>query len=207
MVDVDELRRVVAAVIADVRADVAAGRDPAAAGAEARIRAAAQRARAGAPDPAVTRAERGALKQLERLVAVHRARALVAREPEPPRAAVTASPRRAVLRTRPTITGNMELRRELTGAALTLSWEAEARVASWEVRISERAGRAREYSVRDTLTLPAGVRSVEIPLGDDPLRVHLLGRDRGGRLIQRAIVSGLTADSWNERWERRASAS
>jgi hypothetical protein len=37
--------------------------------------------------------------------------------------------------------------------------------------------------------------------------VHVLGRDRGGRLVRRAIVSGLTRESWADRWERRASAS
>jgi hypothetical protein len=48
---------------------------------------------------------------------------------------------------------------------------------------------------------------LELPLGDTPFRVHLLGRDRGGRLVRRAIVSALTRDGWNDRWERKASAS
>jgi hypothetical protein len=37
--------------------------------------------------------------------------------------------------------------------------------------------------------------------------VHLLGRSRDGRLLRRALISALTQESWNDRWERRASAS
>jgi len=80
-------------------------------------------------------------------------------------------------------------------------------VTEWEVRISERATGARDYAVRETATLPATATTIELPLGDAPLRVHLLGRGRGGRLVRRAIVSGLTRESWEERWERRATAS
>jgi hypothetical protein len=37
--------------------------------------------------------------------------------------------------------------------------------------------------------------------------MHLLGRANDGRLVRRAIVSALTVDNWNDRWQRRASAS
>jgi hypothetical protein len=202
----DRLTNELAAIVAEVRAQVAAGRDPGA-DAAAQIRAAAERARGGDESGAVTRAEKAALKQLERVVAVHRARARVSREVAPAPARAAPAPRRALLRTRPTITGNMDLRRDRSGDALTLSWDAEARVTTWEVRISEQRDRGRDYVVRETRTLPGDATSTEVPLGETPLRVHVLGRDRGGRLLRRAIVSGLTAYSWNERWERRASAS
>jgi hypothetical protein len=39
------------------------------------------------------------------------------------------------------------------------------------------------------------------------VRVHLLGRGRDGRLVRRAIISALTREGWDERWQRRASAS
>jgi hypothetical protein len=61
--------------------------------------------------------------------------------------------------------------------------------------------------VRDTLKLAANETNLELPLGDRSARVHLLGRSRGGKLVRRAIISGLTRDSWDERWQRRASAS
>jgi hypothetical protein len=202
----DALRRELAAIVAELRAEIAAGRAPAADGAAARIRAAADRARQAAPVAAVTSAERAALQQLERLVAVHRARALVSHEPAAPRAAVPQR-RRALLRTRPTITGNMDVKRARHGDAFTLGWDGESRVEAWEVRLSEQRGRGADYVVRETLTLPGDATAVDVPLGDAPLRVHLLGRGRDGRLLRRAIVSGLTRESWDERWERRASAS
>jgi hypothetical protein len=140
------------------------------------------------------------------VITVHRARALMAREPAAPPAAA-APPRRAVLRTRPTISGNMEVRRHADGETVILSWDAVPAVTSWEVRFSERPDARADYVVRETLTLPAAATTVELPLGEHPLRVHLLGRGRGGRLIRRALISALTRESWNERWQRRASAS
>jgi hypothetical protein len=80
-------------------------------------------------------------------------------------------------------------------------------VASWEVRISERPDPRADYVVQETLTLPAATTSVGLPLGDVPLRVHVLGRSRDGRLVRRALISALTRETWSDRWQRRASAS
>ncbi|HEX7525899.1 MAG TPA: hypothetical protein VF327_06290, partial [Gaiellaceae bacterium] len=74
------------------------------------------------------------------------------------------------------------------------------------VRISERSGPRGGYVVREERELPAGATSFELPLGADALRVHLLGRGRGGKLVRRAVMSPLTPESWGERWQRRASA-
>jgi hypothetical protein len=98
----------------------------------------------------------------------------------------------------------MDVRR---GAGDTLMWPAERAVATWELRISERPDPRGDYEVRESGELPGDATSVELPLGDVPLRIHLLGRDRSGRLVRRAIVSGLTRETWGERWQRRASAS
>jgi hypothetical protein len=75
------------------------------------------------------------------------------------------------------------------------------------VRFSERADARSEYVVRETLNLPGNTTSVELALGELPRRVHLLGRANDGRLVRRAIVSALTQDNWDDRWQRRASAS
>jgi hypothetical protein len=182
------------AIINEARAAIADGRQPDARALEARIRAAAKRQQADATRP---------LKQLERVLSIHRARGALAREPEPP----PAPPRRAAFRARPTITGNMEVRRELRGTVLTLSWDTTPSIAQWEVRISGRPDARRDYAVRETLNLPATETTLELTLGELPLRVHLLGRTRDGRLVRRAVISGLTLESWNERWQRRASAS
>ena len=206
----DELTRAYAAIIDEARGQVAAGRDPDPRALEARIRAAGEgeRARDPAQADAVDQAEQRALKQLEGVITVHRARALMAREPAAaPPASAAAPSRRAVLRTRPTISGNMEVRRQANGETVMLSWDAAPAVTSWEVRFSERPDARADYVVRETLTLPAAATTVELPLGEHPLRVHLLGRGRNGRLIRRALISALTRESWNERWQRRASAS
>ena len=72
--------------------------------------------------------------------------------------------------------------------------------------LSERTDPRGGYAVREERTLPADATSVEVPLGPNALRVHLLGRGRGGKLVRRAVMSPLTAESWGERWQRRASA-
>jgi hypothetical protein len=135
---------------------------------------------------------------------VQRARGLVSRAAIPPAAAPA---RRAALRTRPTITGNMDVKRDGDESALFLRWDATPAVASWEVRVSERPDARGDYVVRDRLSLDGSVTNAEIRLGERPLRIHVLGRRRDGRLLRRAVISGLTSESWRERWRRRASAS
>ena len=185
-----------AAILDAARAEVAAGRDPDEKALEARIRKAGGGAKA--------------LQQLERVLTVQRARARLAATPTPPPAAPAAPARpraRAAFRAQPTITGNMEVRRARSADGVVLSWDAAPAVTSWEVRFSERADARSEYVVRETLTLPGTATSVELALGELPRRMHLLGRANDGRLVRRAIVSALTQDNWDDRWQRRASAS
>lgn len=184
-----------ARIIDEARKRVASGREVDPAAFESRIRA------AGGDS------ER-ALAQLARVLSVARARALVsgppAREQEQRANPVRRPP---ALRTKPTITGNMDVGRERRDDTFVLTWKLEPKVTAWDVRISERPDVRGEYVVREELSLPGGATTLELPLGDAPLRVHLLGRDRGGRLVRRAIVSALTRDGWAVRWERRPSAS
>lgn len=197
----DELNRAYAAIVDDARSQVAAGNEPDAQAFAARIRAATTRA--GSPG---TKEEQRALQQLERVLSIHRARTRVAREPAPP-PPVAAVPRRTrVLRTKPTISGNMEVRRQ-KGGGTNLAWDRASRVVTWEVRFSERVDSRVDYAVRETRELPGETTSVEVALGDHPVRVHLLGRGRDGRLLSRAIISGLTPETWSEKWQRRATAS
>jgi hypothetical protein len=202
----DALTRAHTTILREARAHVAAGRDPNADALAARIRAAAQRERvAGGDVVEIDRAERHALKQLEQIAAVHRARAALRREPSVKREASRPAPRRAALRARATITGNMEVRAVEAGDAVALRWDAAPSVVAWEVRVSERPGARPEYVVRETRELPGDATEAEVVLGERPLRVHLLGRGRDGRLLRRAIVSSLTRENWRDRWERRAS--
>ena len=188
----DELSREYAAIIAEARASVAARQDPSSQALEARIRAAGGDAKA----------EQRALQQLERVLSVHRSRALLTRQPTAPTPSL-----RAALRTRPMISANMEVRQKRDGEQFVLVWDTTPAIAGWEVRFSERPDARGDYEVLDSLTLPAEETTVALPLGDKPLRVHLLGRSRDGRLLKRAVISALTRDAWSERWERRASAS
>jgi hypothetical protein len=183
---------VVREVVDEARALVAAGREPDLDALKARLRA------AGAGPPA--------LKQLERVVAVARARARFA-EPTAPAPAPKPAPRgRLALRTRPTITANMGVRRA-NGPEPVLEWDRAPSVVEWEVRFSERPDPRKDYVVTGTTTLSAATTRIELPLGEKPFRVHVLGRGRDGGLERRAIVSGLTRGSWRDRWEQRASAS
>jgi hypothetical protein len=184
-----------AKIIDEARKRVASGSKLDAGTFEARIRAAG-----GDTDRA--------LAQLARIVSVQRARALIAGPPTPEPAPAPEPLRRPLaLRTKPTITGNMDVRRERRDQLFVLGWTAEAKVVAWDVRISERPDVRGDYVVRDEQTLPATTTSLELELGDTPTRVHLLGRARDGRLVRRAIISALTRDGWDERWQRRASAS
>ena len=202
--EVAALVRAFADVVDDVRSQIAAGRSPSRAVAEARIRALAEpaRARGGPRATAVAKAESQALAQLGRVFAIHRARALLTPKP----AAPTARSRAAV-RTRPTITANMSVHREGERDRPRLRWDPAPAVAAWEVRFSERPDARAPYELRETLTLEPGVTAVDVPLGERPLRVNILGRRRDGRLLRRALISGLTRETWGTRWEQRASAS
>src|SRR5207253_409840 len=83
--------------------------------------------------------QREALQRLERVGAVQRARATVAPpRPTPP----AAPPRPALLKTRPTITGNMDVRR---AEGSTIAWRREPKVVAWELRISARPDPRGDY--------------------------------------------------------------
>jgi hypothetical protein len=173
-------QRAVDTVLAEARAEIAAGRFPDVVALRARLAGDAE-----------------ALAKLDAVMAVYRARQKLSDT-------VKLSDSRAALRTRPTVNANMDVRRS---GSSTLVWDPAASVAGWEVRISERPDARADYAVRETHQLPSAATSVELPLAELPLRVHLLGRTRDGRLVRRAVISGLTRDSWNDRWQRRASAS
>ena len=186
-----DIREAIARAVAEARAAVARGRSPHDAVAKVRTLV------ASAP-PQVARE---ALAQIERVVSVHRARSLVASAP--PRPAAAAPARKPVLRSRPTITGTLDVRREKRDGELVLAWDAAAEIVAWEVRIGERDGPRGAYHVRETRTLDPRETSIILPESFTSLQVHVLGRDRGGRLARRAVIAALTRDNWDERWQRR----
>lgn len=179
-------------ILGEARAAVAAGGDPDWQALRARLRS------AGGDEPA----RRAALAQLERIGAVHRARRT---RPAPAPEPAPAPRRAALLRTRPSLTGDLDVARERAGDALVLAWRREQGIERWEVRIARRGGARGDYVPVEERQLPADVTRIELPAHDEPLRVHIVGRSRGGRLVRRAIASGLTAEGWGDRWQRRPS--
>lgn len=192
------------AIIDEARAAVAAKREPNTEALEARIRALAKRERAEGDAATADQAEQEALEQLKRIVSVHRARVRLSREPVAPPVVVPPPSLRAQLRTRPTMTGNMDVSRRRNGEKLLLRWDTTPAIAEWEVRFSERADARADYAVIQTLTLPGSDPAVEVPLGERTMRIHLLGKGRNEKIVRRLIISGLTRETWSEKWERRA---
>lgn len=185
-----------AVILDQARASVAAGRDPDWSVLEARVRGVRETERNAA-------AELRALQQLKALASVQRARARLA----PTTSSAPAPVRRpALLRDRPTITGTMDVRRERDGDRFVLRWDRRPDVLQWEVRVSERVGTRGQYEAREERELPGDANELDVPVSDVALRIHLIGRGRGGKLVRRAVMSSLTRESWGERWQRRASA-
>jgi len=200
-----ELETALAAIVAEARAQVAAGREPDVAVLDARIAEAVRRADSARDTTAVDELEASARRKLGEIMSIGRARALLAREPAPPRAKPPVQRGRLTLRTRPTITGSLDVRRA-EGEGYELTWDPVPTVTEWEVRFSERPDLRSSYTERERFVLAAAETSIEVPLGDNPFRVNVLGRGRG-RLQRRALISGLTREGWRERWQRRPSAS
>jgi hypothetical protein len=101
----------------------------------------------------------------------------------------------------------MDVRRDGDSGSATLSWDKAAGVTTWDVRVSRRPSARAAYAAEEERSLPAAETTVSLTLEELPIRVHLLGRGNAGQLLQRALISGLTRDNWNERWQRRATAS
>jgi hypothetical protein len=99
----------------------------------------------------------------------------------------------------------MNVRARAAGDAVALEWPAAAGVRAWEARVGERRDARSPYVDRETLTLDAP--RLELQLTDLPQRVSITGRNAAGRIVQRALVSGLTSANWSQKWQQRASAS
>jgi hypothetical protein len=178
------------AILDEARTQIASGAEPDADAFAARIR------------DVIAPGGGEALRALERLLAVHRAKRAVAAPPSPP--PVQRPRARTEYRARPTIAANMAVRARATGETVTLEWDGRT-VTSWEARLSERPDARSPYVERETLELPAP--RLELALTELPTRVALFGRNATGRVVQRALISGLTSSNWHQRWQQRPSAS
>jgi hypothetical protein len=178
------------AILDEARAQIARGEEPDAGVLAARIAAHPQHDRA--------------LAQLNRLLAVARAKRSLG--PAPTQAvASTVSKRREVYRAKPTIAANMPVRAREQGDAVVLEWDPARGVSAWDARIADRPDARSPYTDRETASLTAP--TLELELDDLPKRVSITGRNAAGRIVQRAVVSGLTRANWRQKWQQRASAS
>jgi len=171
-------------ILDEARAQIARGVEPDVAALEKRVRAVDPRA----------------LGQLRRLLAVHRAKRSLAQPIAP-----APRPSRVAYRAKATISANMAVRARAAGDGIALEWPAAAGVRTWEARIGERRDPRSPYVDRETLALD-GPR-LELSLDELPKRVSITGRNAAGRIVQRALVSGLTSTNWSQKWQQRASAS
>jgi hypothetical protein len=182
------MRPELAAILDEVRAQIARGLEPDADALEQRVRA----------------VEPNALPQLRRLLAVHRAkRTLGAPPPSPPPPRPRGAP--PAYRAKPTIAANMAVRAREDGDLVVLEWEAVRGVARWELRLGERRDARSPYVDRETTQLTEP--HAELDLSELPLRVSVVGRNASGRVVQRALISGLTRSNWSQKWQQRPSAS
>jgi hypothetical protein len=159
-------QRAVDDVLAEARAEIAAGRFPDVIELRARL--------AGDAD---------ALARLDSVMAVHRARARLAQQVSDTKVSDTRSP----LRTRVFVSGDLTIRR---GDGHVIEWNADPAVQAWELRIGDERRELQE------------TRS-DLPLTSRPVRVNVVGRSRTGKVVRRAVLSGLTRENWNDRWQRR----
>ena len=176
-----------AQILDEARAQIARGDEPDVAALAARIRA----------------VDETGVVQLRRLLAVHRAKRSLADPPQPP----APAPRVAApaYRAKPTISANIAVRARAAGDAVVLEWDAVRGVTQWEARIGDRADARSPYVDRERVMLDRP--SIELALTELPQRVAITGRNANGRIVQRALVSGLTRSNWSQKWQQRASAS
>ena len=157
---------------------------------------------AGALAPAVAAVETSTLSALSAIVAT------AAIAPPPPPAPPAARPiRRLALQPSATIVGNMAVRKQPTERGLELSWDAAPQVTEWVLRVSVRPDPRQDYVEGTAETLPAGTRSYEVALDEQPRRIQLYGHARGGKIVRRAVISALTSGNSGGQWKRQATAS
>jgi len=180
-------------ILDEARAQIARGDEPDAAAFETRIR------------EVVAPGGGDALRQLERLLAVARARRAVATEPTPPPPTPAPKRRAEVYRAKPTIAANMVVRARASGNGVVLEWDAVRGVGEWDARVADRPDARSPYTDRETRKLTEA--HLELQLSDLPQRVSITGRNATGRIVQRAVISGLTTENWRQKWQQRASAS
>ena len=219
----DRFRSLAAAVDA-ARRDVAAGRPLDVAARERELDAAATALAAEhGPGPALQSAVARACSALERVAALARARERLHGPatfgPPAPAAADVAAPaapvatpaparpsaRDSLLTPRVTISGTLVVEKRVAGSELTLTWKLPAAAQDVVVQVEERPDPRSDYAPVATESLGPAT-SWTVQLGEPTTRLVVRVDGRGGRVLGRARISGLTEANAASKWQRQASA-
>ena len=219
----DRFRSLGAAVDA-ARRDVAAGRalDLPARARELDAAATALAVEHG-PGPALQSAVARARSALERVAALARARERLQGPatfgPPAPAAADVAAPaapvaptapartsaRDSLLTPRVTIGGTLVVEKRVAGSELTLTWKLPPAAQDVVVQVEERPDPRSDYALVATESLGAAT-AWTVQLGEPTTRLVVRVDGRGGRVLGRARISGLTAANAASKWQRQATA-
>ena len=146
----------------------------------------------------VEEAEAGTIASLSEMIA--------AAGPKPPPTSTTP-PRRMTLQPAATIVGTLPIRKARLAVGVELSWDPEAKVNEWQVRIGTRPDPRQPYRDGEPTTLAAGTTSYTVTLDETPRRIQITGHARDGRVIRRATISALTSGNSGAQWKQQATAS
>jgi hypothetical protein len=133
--------------------------------------------------------------------------AAIATSASPPPPAEGRPVRRLALQSSATIVGTMAVRKQQVDGGLELSWDTAPAIVEWRLRLARRPDPRRPYVDDDSETLRAGTTSFVIALDEVPRRVQITGRARDGRVMRRAVISGLTRENGGAQWKRQSTAS
>lgn len=128
---------------------------------------------------------------------------------EAPTAPAPAAPRpaaaSALLAAKVTISGNLLVEKSVIGSELVLAWKLPPAAQQVLVQIEQRPTPRDEWAQVAQHELGA-VTSFTLALDDVPKRLLLRVEGRGGRVLGRARIAGLTAATAAGKWQRQATA-
>ena len=115
------------------------------------------------------------------------------------------SARDSLLTPRVTISGTLIVEKRVAGSELTLGWKLPPAAQEVVVQVEERPDPRSDYAVVATESLGAATEWT-VQVGETTTRLVVRVDGRGGRVLGRARISGLTAANAASKWQRQATA-
>lgn len=117
-------------------------------------------------------------------------------------------PQRLRLRVKARVSGSLLIEKRTLAEGFQLSWRSSSPIKRWSVQVACKEERERDYRQPTERQFDGSERQLVLQLDPALLyRIQVVGRSASGRAIERALIISATAENWEERWERRASAS